>query len=151
MPTDSVKTCEKKFCKDYTKKIIDKSTKMKNKMIESVEMKPSEKKMIDTVFKSTIKTLTKEIPKKCSTAFCNPSCKGTVFQDGTKFPEELKEKILKEKDGNVILDMLIAMRKSLFKDKKSIIKNGFYKKLKQSDIKQLKKNGALSGCSIAIL
>ena len=45
---------------------------------------------------------------------------------------------------------MIEYRKTLFKDEKSIIKNGFYKKLKKNNIKKLKKNGALSGCSLIV-
>ena len=47
--------------------------------------------------------------------------------------------------------MLIKLRESLFKGEKTIIKNGFYKKLKAKNIKKIKKNGAISGCSVMVL
>jgi hypothetical protein len=44
--------------------------------------------------------------------------------------------------------MLKKMRKEIFKDKKTVLKNSFYNGLKKEDVAKLKKKGALSGCSI---
>ena len=89
------------------------------------------------------KTFKEESMKLCKDSFCNPGCKGTIFQNN-KFPNELVDKFSKQKDGEITLKFLKQMRKNLFREKKTILKNGFYEKL---NVKKLKKQGALSGCA----
>ena len=151
-----VKICENTFCEEYTKKVVklskdiiklimskykienlDKKTKNELKLkIKSIEDKIKSKKFIN------------ESKKTCKNAFCNPSCKGTIFQNN-EFPKELEKKYGKKKDGKITIEVLKQMRNSLFDGKKTIIKDGFYTKLK--NIKKLKKEGAISGCAIASL
>ena len=89
-----------------------------------------------------------ESKKRCKTAYCNPSCKGTIFQNN-EFPKELEKKYSNKKDGKLTIDFLKKMRNEVFDGKKTIIKDGFYNKLK--NIKKLKKDGAISGCAIMTL
>lgn len=155
-PINQIKKCEDTFCKEYTKKVVklsedmikiittkykpndlDKETKIKfNKKIKDIENKLKSKKFIN------------ESKQTCKNAFCNPLCKGTIFQNN-EFPKELEKKYSKKKHGELTIDVLKKMRDSLFDGKKTIIKDDFYVKLK--NIKKLKKEGAISGCAILSL
>jgi hypothetical protein len=93
--------------------------------------------------------------KSCKEAFCNPSCKGTIFQNN-EFPKELEKKIekkfkktLKKNDIKEIIKSLKEMRNTLFKGKKTILKDNFYVNLK--NINKLKEEGALSGCTFKLI
>lgn len=152
-PINPIKKCEDTFCKEYTKKVVDSSkdiikiiskkykiedldekTKIKvNKKIKNIENKLKSKKFIN------------ETKKGCKIAFCNPSCKGTIFHN-SEFPKELEKKYSKKKDGKVIIDVIKKLQDSLYNGKKTIIKDDFYIKLK--NVKKLKKEGAISGCAI---
>ena len=81
----------------------------------------------------------------CKNSFCNPKCKGTIFQDN-KFPPEIIDKYKNNKNGDEIVKGLIQLRKIIFKNKKSVLKDDFYEKLQ--DINRMKKKGAISGCTI---
>jgi len=121
--------------KDKTKDLDQKIITELNKKIKNIEDKLKSKKFIN------------ESMKACKNSFCNPSCKGTIFQNN-EFPKELEKKY-KEKDGKITIEYFKKMRNSLFDGKKTIIKDGFYTKLK--NIKKLKKDGAISGCAIMTL
>ena len=72
--------------------------------------------------------------------YCNPGCKGTIYQNNS-FPKELEKKYSKK-----LIDKLKKKRKELFKGNKSVLVNNFYKDLKNKTVKKLKKKGAISGC-----
>ena len=148
-----IKKCENTFCKEYYKQVqkisetIIKLTveQFKKKDIKNTkEIKLKIKEMKD---KLNSKKFKEESMKLCKDSFCNPGCKGTIFQNN-KFPNELVNKFSKQNDGEKTLKLLKKMRKSLFKGKKSILKNSFYEGL---PVKKLKKQGAVSGCAIASL
>jgi transketolase len=149
--SNSVKKCEKNFCTKYTKKLIDLTLTIKDKILNSSDISPEKKKQIEQNFKKTLNKLKKTSPEDCSVAFCNPTCEGTIFQNGNELPEKIKKKFSKKKYGQKIIEMLIKLRESLFKGEKTIIKNGFYKELKAKNVKKIKKNGGLSGCSIMVI
>jgi len=149
--SNSVKKCEKNFCTKYTKKLIDLTLTIKDKILNSSDISSEKKKQIEKNFKKSLNKLKKTVPKECSVAFCNPTCEGTIFQNGKELPEKIKKRFLKEKTGQEIIEMLIKLRESLFNGEKTIIKNGFYKELKAKNIKKIKKNGAISGCSIMVI
>ena len=152
-PLNPIKECEDKFCKEYTKKVV----KLSKDMIEIItaKYKPADldekteikfnKKIKDIENKLKSKKFINESTKMCKDSFCNPSCKGTIFQNNG-FPKELEKKYSKKKHGEITIKLLKKMRDSLFDGKKTIIKDGFYIKLK--NIKKLKKEGAISGCAI---
>jgi len=91
----------------------------------------------------------------CEKTYMNPGCKGTIFEDGpvNKLPTGADDfikgnKILKGKIGNMFTKMLKKERKSLFGKRKTILKDNFYYKLSNKTVRNLKKKGATSGCTI---
>jgi len=100
--------------------------------------------------------------KKCINTYCNPNnCKNTVFEAGSKIPNSIFVKLKAELEANPYIKKkdipkmikntkktMTEMRKSLFKNKTNVIKNNFYENLSSTDVKQMKKEGAISGCTI---
>jgi hypothetical protein len=81
----------------------------------------------------------------CKTYYCNKGCKGTILEDGK--PDILPKEVLKKfKDDKDILDNLREIRKKLFGKKTSVLKDGFFEGIKSKTLKNLKKEGAISGC-----
>ncbi len=145
----------KKVCEKFEKKI-----KEKNRTLESI-------KLLKTVvhdLKKKIKELDKDSYKKkeiekmkkvCETTYCNKGCKGTLFQKGVanKLPNNVvdgvkKNKVIPGKYKKTVLGLLLTTRKKMFKGKTDVLKNNFYEGLKNSNVKKMKKNGAVSGCAI---
>lgn len=153
MSSSDIKKCENTFCKEYYKKVVElseyiikktiekKKDKYKELNKESLKIEKEKDKLLIREIKNKLKSseFKKETKEICKTSYCNPKCKGTIFQNN-KFPSELKEKY-----DNESLKVLIKLRKNLFKNKKSILKDDFYEKL--NGIKNLKKKGAISGCA----
>ncbi len=90
----------------------------------------------------------------CIDTFCNPTCKNTLYENGdpNKLPNGFIDKIKKEDAYkklkiDLLFKIFINLRKKLYGTNTTIIKDGFYKKLSTSNIKKLKKDGALSGCT----
>lgn len=153
MSSAEIKKCENTFCKEYYKQIKKLSEnlikltveKYKNTDVKNTkEIKLKIKEMKDKINSEKFK---EESMEMCKNAFCNPGCKGTIFQNN-KFPKELINKFSKHKDGEMVIKLLKKMRKNLFEGKKTILKNGFYEAL---PIKKLKKKGAVSGCAMMSL
>jgi len=144
-----IKNCENKFCKEYyksVKKLSEISIKLLVEQFKKKDVKiTKEHKLKIKEIKDKIKTkeFKEESMKLCKDSFCNPGCKGTIFQDN-KFPQELVNKYIKQKNGKQIIKLLKKFRKDLFGEKKTILKKGFYEKL---NVKKLKKKGAISGCA----
>ena len=151
-----IKECEDIFCHKYTKKVVDFSKDIikiitKKYKIEDLDEKTKiqvNKKIKNIEDKLKSKKFINETKKGCKIAFCNPSCKGTIFHNN-EFPKELEKKYSKKKDGKVTIDFIKKLQDSLYNGKKTIIKDDFYIKLK--NIKKLKKEGAISGCTIMSL
>jgi len=161
----SIKKCENTFCKEYTKKVVEKAknmvkflmTEYKNKIQQLDDETKNKFKLNNKSINDKLKDkkLINQIKKLCKEAFCNPSCKGTIFQNN-EFPKELEKKIekkfkktLKENDIKEIIKSLKEMRNTLFKGKKTILKDNFYINLK--NVNKLKKEGALSGCTLKLI
>jgi len=152
MSLSEIKICENTFCEEYFEKVKKISEdlitltiqKMKNKNVDTKIIKQIKLKLKKITDKLNSKKFKKDTMELCKNSFCNPSCKGTIFQNN-KFPQELVNKYSKQKDGKKTIKRLKQMRKNLFEGKKTIIKDGFYKKL--PNIKKLKKKGAISGCA----
>lgn len=81
----------------------------------------------------------------CEKQFCNEGCKGTIFEDGPA--DTLPKKLLdKYKKNPAAIDMFKDMRKNLFGNKTSVLKDNFFEGMKAKDIEKYKKEGAISGC-----
>jgi len=81
--------------------------------------------------------------KRCAKLYCNVGCKDTIFQDGPA--SVLPASMRKRTPG--ITELLSASRKTIFGKKKSVLKNNFYEKISAKTLKQLHKEGAISGCA----
>lgn len=155
----SIKNCENKFCKEHMKRNIknlkemakffrDKIIKAKpNDKFMGIKIDDEMKKKEEIDFKKSLekfksKKFKENIIKECKETYCNPGCKGTIYQNGT-FPKELMNKY-KNTNQEFMIKLLKSIRKSLFKDKKTVLKNDFFEKL--SSASKLKKKGAISGC-----
>ena len=74
-----------------------------------------------------------------------------MFESGSKFPTSLAGEIKKKEHGAVILNVTKRVRKSLFGNKKSVLKNGdFYEKIPAANVSEIKKKGAISGCTYIV-
>ena len=81
----------------------------------------------------------------CKNRFCNKGCKDTLFEDGP--PNKLSKgyrTILGNNSAKIQLSR--RNRKRIFNNKTSVIRHNFYTGIPQERIKQLKKEGAISGC-----
>ena len=86
----------------------------------------------------------KELMKKCKLGYCNPTCKGTIYQNGKNFPKNVKV-------PSPLLSIIKGVRKNIFKNKTSVLKNSFYEKLSKKNVTCARKRGATSGCTLKLL
>ena len=167
-----VESCMNTKCQlwlDQAKKNIEKMKKNVSKRIEEMEKKEKnirgnqkkreeyEKIKNELLFSKTVlENLNKDSEKTkkieldtCKTFFCNEGCKDTILEDGE--PNILPKGITKKfKEMEDVLAILQKKRKDIFKNKKTVLKDGFYERLKPSDVKKLQKEGAISGCTTSI-
>jgi len=82
----------------------------------------------------------------CKELNCNEGCKDTVLEDGEPdiLPKSISNKFKKMKD---VLEIVKKRRKDIFKNKKTVLKDGFYEGLKPSLVNKMKKEGAISYCA----
>ena len=160
MPNSSVSKCGSTFCK---KVFVPKMKKMLANVSKALTKKftPEEKAKFNKTLKANAIADSVYI-EKCINTYCNPNnCKNTVFEAGSKIPNSIFVKLKAELEANPYIKKkdipkmikntkktMIEMRKSLFKNKTNVIKNNFYENLSSTDVKQMKKEGAISGCTI---
>lgn len=134
---NSTRKCKKDYCE---KVFIKNQESFMKKFFKTVKMKPP---------KVTEKQQ-KELIQNCMKGYCNPGCKKTIFQDGKQFPKDV---VIKTKNKSVkafATKIIKGMRKEMFGKKSSILKDNFYEKLTAKTVKDIKKNGGLSGCTVAV-
>ena len=146
----AIKKCNEIFCKKYVEDAKDIMETIITRIIKKHKInklnKKAQEEAINKIKKSMQKSMNyNNVKESCKTAFCNPGCKGTIFQNN-EFPKELEKKHKKNKE---LIVLLKKMRDGLFQDKKTILKNDFYIKIKNP--KKLKKDGAISGCAVGTL
>ena len=164
------KNCQDKYCTEYTKNIIkigntfgegalkiikkklDTLAKKKNKTEKEEKELKERKQTFDKMVKEIRQKLKdkKEIQKRinhnmedCATKYCDPECKGTIFETRKDLSPELQEKY---KDNPALITFFKNRKKELFKGRKTVLKDGFYYKMKPKTRKALEKKGAISGC-----
>lgn len=168
--TNSQKECSTKFCKSY---FLPKIKKELNKSIEKMakhftrKMSPSEKKDYFEKQKEKEKARLKEKAKtlkqdekrefdKCVSTYCNKGCKNTVYEDGDSYPASLETHLRSNlekdfKDDKKFIESMIEgnkkQRADIFKNKSTVLKDNFYKKLNKKTVKLLKSKKAISGCT----
>lgn len=97
--------------------------------------------------------LRKEDYAVCKRAYCNPGCKGTLFESGKHLSKTAKQVITKRmgKHSKLVLGFVKETRKGIFKGKTSVLKDDFYNKIPSEKVAMEKRKGALSGCSRGFL
>lgn len=94
----------------------------------------------------------KKMLDECVKGYCNPSCKGTIFEAGSDLPKSLVQKLKKDlktkKNFDMVVKILKQTRKNVFGKKKNVLVNSFYENLPKKQVDRLIKDGALSGCSL---
>lgn len=139
------------YCNDVIEREKAKTEQIIKNISKNKKMANKSKKLFLGVFKKILKKgytkkANKERIETCKSAYCNPTCSGTIYQDG-EFPKELIEKFSKKEHGKAVIDSLKQIRKSIFKNKKTVLKDGFYENLK--NVNELKNKGAISGCTLS--
>jgi len=160
MLKNTLKYVLKKMEPIMQKKFIE-SMKKANPTISNSELEKQYKEVSVIIYTILEQQMKKTIEKECMKAFCNPGCKNTIYQNGKEFPKidftnalntmknmKLTEKEKSEfnKSMNSILKEAKKFREEIFKGKESVLKNGFYEKLKTAN--SLRKRGAISGCTL---
>lgn len=87
------------------------------------------------------KKFNKDTLKTCMDIFCNPGCKDTLFESGTKMPKSIKNRTKK-----IWLKYINETRNKRFGNKTNVLVDDFYEKLKPYEVAKYKKDGAISGC-----
>jgi len=132
------KTCEKTFCPAFVKR-------QKNTMKRITAKLGSKLKGFKI---PTGKKMEKEMNEQCIKGYCNPSCKGTLYESGSALPKSLTAEIKKKKSGDLLLGIVKGVRKQIFGKKTSVLKGDFYEKIPSKKLSELKKQGAISGCTL---
>ena len=152
--------CTQTFCKQFVKRIVSQTMKMRSASIKTIkqnmknekltnEIKQKMQSLLKNVESITTKQVKQGAVEGCLSSFCNPGCKGTMFEDGTKLPMSVIQKIKDQPNSSQIIQALTKIRKDLFKGKKTVLNNDFYEGLK--NMEELRRQGAISGCSIYAL
>ena len=160
--------CVSTYCENVFPKKLEKLKKKISKNIipkMTKNMIPSHKKIFIKNFNKSFfikDKKTKEWEKQnCKNSFCNPKCKNTLFQEGTKIPKEvfknaklhlthtIKDPKLSAKAYKDTVKIFKKMRQHIYGEKTNVLKNDFYEKLPLKTVNKLKKEGAISGCSLS--
>ena len=140
----SVKTCAQKFCPKFVIRQKNTIKKMTASFSKEFNMKPMNKSK-KAKFNSQVEG---RLKKACIKGYCNPTCKGTIFEAGKKYPKSL-EITLKKKPFAIKFSKY--MRQKIFGKKSNVLKNGFYNKIEKKNVNTIKKQGAISACSLKVL
>jgi len=85
------KICGKKYLKKqeaFVNKMFDELSKFSKNKNYTLKLKKNYMKKIKETFKKNRKTTIEQ----CKRAYCNPECKGTIFEKGKSAPKELFER-----------------------------------------------------------
>jgi len=111
---------------------------VKKKYKQQLEFIKNAQKLFKTMYNK------KRMLKECNDQYCNPTCKGTMYEDepGTGYLNTLNKLY---KDPKTV-DIYVKSRKKYFNGKKSVLQDNFNEKITPTKRNRLKKEGALSGC-----
>lgn len=168
----SSKKCQNSYCKNYTRKNMDSTKKtltstlkLFTKAIEKIEKKKNKtsleiekikdakkqkdnfiKRMREQLSNTNLKKTKKSLDKFCIKTYCNPDCKNTYFDESTLGLS--KEILTKNKKDPIFLQrMRETKHKDIYQGRKHILKDSFYYDIDPKLVKQMKKEGAISGCA----
>jgi len=125
----SVTRCKKTYCPKFILRQKQLTEKLTKNLTRKLKGDKGFTKLMKNITKSmgNSKTLDKKLLEGCVMGYCNPSCKNTIFQAGSKIPKSLEAQIKKEKHGDIILDFIKKTRKNIFGNKKNVLTDNFYK------------------------
>ena len=123
----------KKIRESKTKKSIEKWKKEKNENDEKIyffNKHTNEKGVFDN----------------CVSSYCNPGCKNTFYEEGTKLSKGYFKRMKITKKNDYLRKFFEWDRKRAFGKKTNVLKDDFYEKISKQKVNKLKKIGAISGC-----
>ena len=141
--TNKIKDLERKTNK--TKKDKEGLRELKKGLKIAVDIIKKQKKQKSTKIMDRI--MMEETKEQCARFYCNIPCKDTIMESSKKLPDSIL-KIAKGKPH--LVSFFKKMHNDLFKNKKTVVTDGFYDGLKINEIEELKKKGAISGCIEAL-
>lgn len=114
--TNKLTRCEATYCVAFQKRVARKTRKMVQKIMKKLGEKDTKRKI--RPFRGFSKRMMKKLKATCKKAFCNPTCRGTLFEDGKTLPVALTKGKSKE-----TVKLLQIMRKNIFQKKTSVLKD----------------------------
>ena len=132
----SVTRCKKTYCPKFILRQKQLTERLTKNLTRKLKGDKGFTKLMKNITKSmgNSKTLDKKLLEGCVTGYCNPSCKNTIFQAGSKIPKSLEAQIKKEKHGDIVFDILKKTRKNMFGNKKNVLSDNFYKDLPKDKV-----------------
>ena len=150
VPND-VKQCKDTFIKKMQKERSERLKEVRNVLEKQVREKFENNQKELKAKLNNIRKFTKLDKKMESVAdstivksYCNPGCKNTILEPGTKLPDSYYKLFGKEKD---VIKFFEEQRKTIFGDKTDVLKDNFYEKAPKKYIDKIKNDGAISLCS----
>lgn len=142
----------------FTKKIIDRMYKrrVKEELGQGKKKADLEKQLKKIKIKKTKKDNARLV-KQFTNAYCNPGCKGTLFQEeGFDAETFVKDNICKKDpkcDAKNFVKLFKNQRKIFTKNRKRILTDDsfFYAFVNKTKKARLIKDGALSGCALTAM
>lgn len=147
--TKKVEHCKKTFCPKMLQQQKKTLKKIGNIFAKKFKGNTKQIKKMNSVLNTP--NMRKKMLDSCVKGYCNPSCKNTMFEAGKEFPKALEKELKGKKRGNDVLNIIKKMRKSMFGNKNTVLKNDFYNGISKSNTHKLKKDGAISGCTMMVM
>jgi len=154
VPSDATEKCKRTFCdKIYVPRQVkqgDELAKSLFKLRQKRQTNAQKKLLKSWLSPSNRKTQKAQIVEQCEKFYCNQDCSDTIFEAGKGISKSLKKKYSsKSKFDKLMLMSLQEQRTKLFKGKQNVLVDGFSPQLKRGVRTRLKKQGAISGCTVA--
>jgi light-regulated signal transduction histidine kinase (bacteriophytochrome) len=159
---EATKKKQEEFIKKFAQAKKDFETKMKHSntltkeeleeaKIEAAEFKRTENEIKRSKNKTYKNTQYAKAMKTCGNLYCNPGCKGTMFEPGKGLSKTFRKNVsknfrIKGKPNPKIIALFEEERKSLFGNKDNILRDSFYEKFSENEVEKLKQTGFMSYC-----
>ena len=159
--------CASTYCKNvYPKQLEEIKKKMSEKVTNKMtkNFSPSHKKIFIKNFNKCLFKKNKKLKeienKNCKNMYCNKTCKNTLFEKGNKMSKAALKSFKNHLAAGInnpktlksaykqSVKMLTHIRHNIFGNKKNVLKGNFYEKLSPKTVNKLKKEGAISGCTL---
>jgi hypothetical protein len=142
-----MKMCKTQFCPAHVERRKKHIRRFTAKLAHKIKNKNKRNIFIKDVENNHI-TRDKEFTKQCERIYCNPTCKDTMFQSGRHLPTRLDKELRNSSPATA--KVVKQMRREMFGKKTNVLRDGFYERLPDKDVNNVRAKGAQSGCTIAI-